>query len=407
MHAILLAVAGSLSGWLTMSPALGNPAGAIAAGLLGLVLAAYLWWHAGVRSEARLAGVALIPFISHVGTVGLAIFTLALLSAFGHHPDTTGGLVAAWTGAVSAAIIAAIFLAAVPDQHDSSPGEIAFCGTAGALACFFSNFSEFINGVTILKMPLWNGGVAAALAFVMHVRSRPLARRTAMFSRLTGAGLVVVCVLMVFGGTQFVAAPEPVYLREMRERQSALLREARITSLNEAPPFADLAANTIVPARDVFTWAPTVGVVCNSPTGERLTPQTRTIESRQLRVPARHTYRLQCQAVTLGTNTDSTVQVEVIQYPNDSWAQYELRFQGGDQGLWDAIDVTTVTTASSNGRPVFVTGSTKALWSSGDKAIVVSGTAVPEVLDAFINGYLERYPNTLAADFDLPSLPPR
>ncbi len=61
---------------------------------------------------------------------------------------------------------------------------------------------------------------------------------------------------------------------------------------------------------------------------------------------------------------------------------------------------------STNGRPLFVVGSTKALWSSGDKAIVISGTAASEILDAFIGAYLARYPSTLDPGFDLPSLPP-
>ena len=57
-------------------------------------------------------------------------------------------------------------------------------------------------------------------------------------------------------------------------------------------------------------------------------------------------------------------------------------------------------------RPVFVIGS-KAFWSSGDKVIVIGGSAPPEILDAFINAYLATYPNTLEHDFDLPYLPPR
>ena len=95
--------------------------------------------------------------------------------------------------------------------------------------------------------------------------------------------------------------------------------------------------------------------------------------------------------------------VEIVQYPNDAWARYELRFRNGDEGLGDEIKVKTVWTQD---RPVFVIGS-KAFWSSGDKVIVIEGTAPPEILDAFIDAYLERYPNTLEHDFDLPYLPPR
>ena len=78
--------------------------------------------------------------------------------------------------------------------------------------------------------------------------------------------------------------------------------------------------------------------------------------------------------------------VEIVQYPNDAWARYELRFRNGDQGLGDEINVKTVWTQD---RPVFVIGS-KAFWSSGDKVIVISGNAAPAILDAFINAYLAK-----------------
>ena len=99
----------------------------------------------------------------------------------------------------------------------------------------------------------------------------------------------------------------------------------------------------------------------------------------------------------------SSLSVEIVQYPNDAWARYELRFRNGDQGVGDEINVKTVWTLD---RPVFVIGS-KAFWSSGDKVIVISGNAPPAILDAFINAYLQRYPNTLEHDFDLPYLPQR
>ena len=98
------------------------------------------------------------------------------------------------------------------------------------------------------------------------------------------------------------------------------------------------------------------------------------------------------------------MRVEIVQYPNDAWARYDLRFYDGEQGLRDEINVKTVWTEE---RPVFVIGSSKALWASGDKVIVIGGTALPEILDAFINAYLQRYPNTLEHDFDLPYLPQR
>ena len=98
------------------------------------------------------------------------------------------------------------------------------------------------------------------------------------------------------------------------------------------------------------------------------------------------------------------MRVEIVQYPNDAWARYDLRFYDGEQGLRDEINVKTVSTQD---RLVFVIGSSKALWSSGDKVIVIGGSAPPEILDAFINAYLDMYPSTLEPGFDLPYLPTR
>jgi len=100
MHNILLALVGLLSGWLAMWPAPGILAGMIAAGLLGVILASYLWLHSGARSVAHLAGVVATVIISHFLIVSMAPFALALLSAFGFYPETTGGTVAALAGAM-------------------------------------------------------------------------------------------------------------------------------------------------------------------------------------------------------------------------------------------------------------------------------------------------------------------
>ena len=157
MHNILLAMAGLMSGWLAMWPAPGILAGAIAAGLLGVILAAYLWLHAGARSVAHLAGVVATVIISHFLIVSMAPFALALLSAFGFYPETTGGTVAALAGATGAALVVLVFLQALPSPRDPSVVELAWCATAAALACIVSNFSSFVAGVTVLQMPLWNG----------------------------------------------------------------------------------------------------------------------------------------------------------------------------------------------------------------------------------------------------------
>ena len=402
MYTILLALAGLMSGWLAMWPAPGIQAGAIAAGLLGAILAAYLWLHAGARSVVHLAGVVATVIICHFLILVFAPFTLALLSVFGFHPETTGGMVAALAGATGAAFVAFMFLGPLRSQREWLGFEISWCATAGALACFVSNFSSFVTGVTVLQMPLWNGGVAGALALVMHLRSREAASRTTTLRLLTGAGLAGVCVLMVFGGTLLETAT-PSYVSAMKEQHAASLREARIKSLNEAPPFVDMPAIAFVPASDIFTTSPIAGVACDPPNGNPQAPETREIESRQLRVPVRYQYLLQCHQEKEDPRIGSRVRVEIVQYPNDAWARYDLRFHDGDQGLRDAINVKTVSTED---RPVFVIGTSKALWSSGNKVIVIGGSAPPEILDAFINAYLRTYPSTLERDFDLPYLPP-
>ena len=288
MHNILLALAGLLSGWLAMWPAPGILAGMIAAGLLGVILASYLWLHAGARSVAQLAGVVVMPIICHLFMLSMAPFALALLSAFGFYPETTGGTVAALAGATGAALVVLVFLQALPSPRDPSVVELAWCATAAALACVVSNFSSYVPGVTVLQMPLWNGGVAGALALVMHLSSREAAFRRRTLRRLIRVGLAGVC-LMVLGGTLLETAG-PSYVSAMKEQQAASLREARIKSLNGAPPFVDLPAIPFVPASDMFTSTPIVRVVCDPPNGAPQAPETREIESLQLRVPARHQY---------------------------------------------------------------------------------------------------------------------
>ena len=295
MSEILLALAGLMSGWLAMWPAPGISAGAIAAGLLGVILAAYLWLHAGARSVAHLAGVVATVIISHFLIVSMAPFALALLSVFGFYPETTGGTVAALAGATGAALVVLVFLQALPSPRDPSVVELAWCATAAALACVVSNFSSYVPGVTVLQMPLWNGGVAGALALVMHLSSREAAFRTRTLRRLIRTGLAGVC-LMVLGGTLLETA-EPSYVSAMQAQHAASLREAKIKSLSEAPPFVDMPAIAFVPARDMFTRSPIADVACDPPDGVLRSPETREIESHRQRVPARHQYLLQCHQV--------------------------------------------------------------------------------------------------------------
>jgi hypothetical protein len=180
---------------------------------------------------------------------------------------------------------------------------------------------------------------------------------------------------------------------------TAAVREAKTKSLNEAPPFVDAATIPSVPAIDMFERGPIAGYAYHPPIDEALAPETIEVGSHQLRVPARHLYRLQGYQEKLGPESLSRVLVSVVLYPNAAWARYDLRYQDGDDGIHHKENVERIT---KYGRPIIAIGLTT-YWASGDKLIAITGSE-QEIVDAFIEAYLKRYPNTLEPEFDLPYL---
>ena len=145
---------------LAMWPAPGIRPGAIAAAMLGVILAAYLWLHAGTRSVAGLAGVVVTAIFSHFLIVSLAPFAL-LLSVFGSIPSRQafwsrrGGR--HWSRAASRHLPRATAVAtAIAGFRDRLVRDRRGAGL------FCLELQHFMPGVTVLQMPLWNGGVAGA-----------------------------------------------------------------------------------------------------------------------------------------------------------------------------------------------------------------------------------------------------
>ena len=93
--------------------------------------------------------------------------------------------------------------------------------------------------------------------------------------------------------------------------------------------------------------------------------------------------------------------VLIVQYPNDAWAQYDLRHQRGYDRLFDQRSVGRTT---NHGRPIFIINETT-YWVSGDKILSINGSVPRETVSAFVDTYLRRYPNSLDPDFDLPYRP--
>ena len=76
----------------------------------------------------------------------------------------------------------------------------------------------------------------------------------------------------------------------------------------------------------------------------------RQVETLSLDLPARHEYFLQCYRLEDGPN-GARVNVLIVQYPNDAWAQDELRHQRGHDRLFDQRYVGRTT---KHDRPIFV-----------------------------------------------------
>lgn len=263
-------------------------------------------------------------------------------------------------------------------------------------------FAWFAPVRWLAQLPVWNGAVAGVLGLVAHLRSRPAAASTTTLRLVAGTGFAGVCALLVFGDALRAAArpaPAPVIVESAH---GVLVREARLKSLNEAPPLVDLPEIPSVPAGDMFTSRGIAGFACFPPNGSRVTPDPKEVGSNQLRLPTRLEYHSQCFPEKEGPHAPSTARVLIAQYPNDAWARYDLRNQGGSFAL--LLDPRNVTRILKDGRPIFAIN-TKTYWVSGDKVIAIGGTAPPEILEAFIDAYLKRYLNTLEPAFDLPYLP--
>jgi hypothetical protein len=209
--------------------------------------------------------------------------------------------------------------------------------------------------------------------------------------------LAALVVLVIIG--QYLILSQTPASTTQESPYVAAVREAKTTSLSEAPPFVDVATIPFVPASDMFERGPIAGYAYHPPIDEALAPDTIAVGSHQLRVPARHLYRSQYYEEKFGPNSLSRMLVAVVQYPNAAWARYDLRYQDGDEGLHHKENVERIT---KFGRPIFAIGLTS-YWASGDKLIAITGSE-EKIVDAFIEAYLKRYPNTLEPEFDLPYL---
>src|SRR6185436_3571293 len=107
----------------------GPGANAVSAVLLGVVLAAYLWLHAGVRAPARLAAVVLAAIFGHYFTilVGLAGLLLLAFQVPSLHAELTPTFAMVPAAAAGAALIAVVFLRVLPSPRDHLGLEIACC----------------------------------------------------------------------------------------------------------------------------------------------------------------------------------------------------------------------------------------------------------------------------------------
>jgi len=408
-HVVVLVLAGFASA--LVAAMLGDSTGLAAAVLFGVALAGYLSFFAGIGSHAALAGVIFTAPFSYIvvmilGSVAMTFFGIAaaILGQFGSIEvkllGTAGMSVA---GAVGTALLAGVFLQVLPSDRNQFPLEVASCAIVGGLAGALSRVATQGSVQSFAPVPTWTCAVGFAFGFVAHLRSAPAASGAAALRTLAGVGLARICVVLLVGDS---LRATPLQVSEWEVRRDAELREAKTKWFDEAPPFVDTSASSAMSAQGMFLPEPIAGTACNPPKANLLPVRKRQIDSRQLKVPARHQYLLQCSPKGEGANSPEIVLVDIVQYPNEAWAQYELRFVEGDLGLPDSINLVTVAPNSTGGRPVFVIGK-KALWASGDKTVVISGTVSFQLLDAFVNAYLEQHPNTLPVNFDLPTLPAR
>ena len=412
--AIILTLAGLAAGSLAMWPMFGPASAKISAAVLGVALAVYLWVHAGVRDHVRLAAVVVAAIVGDavmmfVGVIGLL---LMLMASNGSTP--TPFVATAAAGAVGAAVIAAVFLLVLPSKGDHLLLEVVFCATVGASSVLLWEwFAALTAAGPIAQVPLWHVAVASSLAVVASLRLRPVAADRFVLRCLAGVGVAGVCALLLAsGGAERAAAAisRPVVLVSSSSPYVDAIRAATIKSLKDAPPSIDLR-RIALSAEEMFA-RPMAGIGCYPPLTQsippatkqvelpRLIPHTKPVETLPLQLPARHTYSLQCYRLEKGLNGNG-VNVLIVQYPNDAWAQYNLRHQRGYDRLFDQRSVGRTT---NHGRPIFIINETT-YWVSGDKILSINGSVPRETVSAFVDTYLRRYPNSLDPDFDLPYRP--
>ena len=403
--AIILTLAGLAAGSLAMWPMFGPASAKISAALLGAALAAYLWVHAGVRDRVRLAAVVVAPIVGEAVMVfvgGVAIVLTFMLSNGGASTSSFVGMAAA-AGAAGAAVIAVVFLLVLPSKGDHLLLEIVFCATAGASSVllweFVARFAALATAGPIAHMPLWHVAVASSLAVVASLRLRPVAADPFVLRGLAGVGVAGVCAMLVASAGAEPAAAAIPYRLVVPSPYVDAIRAAKIKSVKDAPPSMDL--RLIAPGAEELMFArPMAGIGCYPPLNQSIPPDEKHIETLLLQVPARRRSYLQCYRLEDGPN-GARVHVLIVRYPNDAWAQYELRHQRGYDSLFERRDVARTT---RYGRPIFVIDG-KTYWVSGDKILSVGGSAPRQTLSAFVDDYLRRYPNSLEPDFDLPYLP--
>ena len=333
-----------------------------------------------------------------VGGVGLV---LAWMLSNGGTPAPFVATAAA--GAVGTAVIAVAFLLVLPSKGDHLLLEVVFCATAGAssvlLWVFVARFAWLTTAGPIAQLPLWHVAVAGSLGVVASLRLRPVAADPFVLRCLAGVGVAGVCAMLMASGGATRAAAAPSRRIVVPSPYADAIRAAKIKSVKDAPPSIDL--RLIAPGAEEKMFArPMAGIGCFPPLNRSIPPDEKQVETLLLQVPARHQYYLQCYRLEDGPN-GARVNVLIIQYPNDGWAQDELRHQDGYDRLFAQLSVERTT---KHGRPIFVIDG-KTCWVSGDKILSISGGAPGETVSAFVDAYLRRYPNSLDTDFDLPYLP--
>ena len=393
-HVLLLMVAGLMSGMV------GNlsPFGPLSPVLLGVSLAAYLLLRAGVDSPSRLGLVVAAAVAGYYVMIIGGFAGLMVLLMLRDYAPRSIELAAAPGAAVGAGVVALAFLSVLPSQRDHLKLEVACCAILVALSTFLWPLAAYVQFRWLVGTTGWNGAVATSLALVAYLRTRSGESSATALRIASGAGLAAACMLFLIGD-RLHAAPEARLVR-VESPTAVAFRESMLKSLNEAPPLVNLPEVADVPASAIFR-RPVAGFACFPPREALfITPDPVRVESVERRMQSRSEYRLQCYLAKEGPHSRTVVHVTVARYPNEEWARYDLRYPHGYHSL---PDQRTVNRLVRHGRPIFVRES-RTYWASVDKIVTISAPA--EVLQTFVDAYLELYPSTLEPEFDLPYRPP-